>query len=101
MNTENNSVLGEESEDDFDWEEVEVTQAFAFEDALPSSSTTPIPNVHDYYGDMQDQDEGTSEQPHLEITIKTMGKRKDPKCVITILRALDEPNKPLSYDQEK
>ncbi|KAI1793306.1 Rad4-domain-containing protein [Ganoderma leucocontextum] len=79
MNTESNSVLGEESEDDFDWEEVEVAQASAWEAVQPSSSTTPTPNVHDYYGDLQDQDEGPSERPHLEITIKTQGKRKDPK----------------------
>ncbi|PIL22401.1 hypothetical protein GSI_15089 [Ganoderma sinense ZZ0214-1] len=79
MNTKNISLLGEESEDDFDWEEVQVAQASALEDIQPSSSTPPTPSVHDYYGDLQDQQEVLSERPHLEITIKTLGKRKDPK----------------------
>ncbi|KAM5533626.1 hypothetical protein V8D89_012739 [Ganoderma adspersum] len=81
MNAENNSVFGEESEDDFDWEEVQVAQleASALEDGQPSSSTSPTPNVHDYYANLQEQEEGSSQKPHLEITIKTLGKRKDPK----------------------
>lgn len=81
MNAENNSVFGEESDDDFDWEEVQVVQVSALEDVQPSSSTSLTPDVHDYYGDLQDQEEGSSERPHLEITIKTLGRRKDPRCV--------------------
>lgn len=81
MNAENNSVFGEESDDDFDWEEVQVAQVSALQHVQPSSSTSPTPDVHDYYGDLQDQEEGSSERPHLEITIKTLGRRKDPRCV--------------------
>ena len=47
MNTENSSVLGEESEDDFDWEEVEVGQ-----DVQHSTSATPPTSVQDYYKDL-------------------------------------------------
>ena len=77
MNTENSSILGEESEDDFDWEEVEVGQ-----DVQPSTSATPPTSVQDYYKDLAGHAEGPSEKPHLEITIKTIGKKGDPKCVI-------------------
>lgn len=84
MNTENSSVLGEESEDDFDWEEVEVGQpAIAFNDGAQSNGTT-VPTLNEYYGGSQDAEAGPSERPHLEITIKTQGKAKgDPKyaCV--------------------
>ncbi|KAI0648178.1 hypothetical protein C8Q79DRAFT_905740 [Trametes meyenii] len=64
MNTENSSVLGEESEDDFDWEEVEV--------AAPP-----------YYGESQEHESeaGPSERANIEITIQTKGKKQkgDPK----------------------
>ncbi|TBU44496.1 Rad4-domain-containing protein [Dichomitus squalens] len=78
MNVRNSSVLGEESEDDFDWEEVEVGQAAALDGVQPSASATPT-NIQDYYGETRDKEEGPSEKPHLEITIKTLGKKGDPK----------------------
>ncbi|KAI0769954.1 hypothetical protein C8Q74DRAFT_1272317 [Fomes fomentarius] len=79
MNTENSSVLGEESEDDFDWEEVEVGQpAIALNDG--AQNVTTVSTLNEYYGGSQDAEAGTSERPHLEITIKTQGKAKgDPK----------------------
>ena len=81
MNTENNSVIGEESDDDFDWEEVEVAQPTALADAQETASVV-TPSLKEYYGDVHDPEEGTSQKPHLEITIKTQGKAKGgPKCV--------------------
>ena len=97
MNTENSSVLGEESEDDFDWEEVEVSQ-----DVQPSTSATPPTNVQDYYNDLAGQADGPSEKPHLEITIKTVGKKGDPKCVYTRFRIdVSDLNVPLTHNQEE
>ena len=75
MNTENSSVLGEESEDDFDWEEVEVGQqavnADALQAGLPESTS-----IEDYYGKTHGLEEGPSERQHIEVTIKTQGKAK-------------------------
>ncbi|KAI0755109.1 hypothetical protein C8Q80DRAFT_1143071 [Daedaleopsis nitida] len=75
MNADNSSVIGEESEDDFDWEEVEVAQPTV---ALTNVSLGPATaaSINDYYGDSHDREEGPSERPHLEITIKTKGKAK-------------------------
>ncbi|RPD62250.1 Rad4-domain-containing protein [Lentinus tigrinus ALCF2SS1-7] len=75
MNMENSSVLGEESEDDFDWEEVEVAQTITPADASGSASAV-APSLGEYYGDTHDTEEGPSQKPHLEITIKTLGKAK-------------------------
>ena len=85
MNTENSSVLGEESEDDFDWEEVEVGQPTS---APPHTNDVKLgpataATVNEYYGGSNDQEEGPSEKQNIEITIKTHGKPKgDPKCVL-------------------
>ncbi len=82
MNTEHSSVIGEESEDDFDWEEVEVAHPTVSADASATESAV-APSLQEYYGDVHGTEEGPSSQkPHLEITIKTKGKAKgDPKCV--------------------
>ncbi|TFK87491.1 Rad4-domain-containing protein [Polyporus arcularius HHB13444] len=79
MNTEHSSVIGEESEDDFDWEEVEVAQPTVSADASATESAV-APSLQEYYGDVHGTEEGPSQKPHLEITIKTKGKAKgDPK----------------------
>ena len=80
MNPDNNSVVGEDSEDDFDWEEVEVGQAAPLDDS-PLDAVTAA-SLHTYYADVHGQEEAPSlpAKPHLEITIKTQGKGKgDPK----------------------
>ncbi|KAI0700351.1 hypothetical protein C8T65DRAFT_742081 [Cerioporus squamosus] len=80
MNTENSSAFGEESEDDFDWEEVEVAQPPTPADASGGTQSAVVASLKDYYGDVHDREEGPSRKPHLEITIKTKGKPKgDPK----------------------
>ena len=79
------SLAGDDSEDDFDWEEVEVAQqpAGVQVDAVTASS------LQDYYAALQSAAEGagassssapTSAQVQgrapLEITIQTLGKGK-------------------------
>ena len=78
------SLAGDDSEDDFDWEEVEVAQqpAGVQVDAATASS------LQDYYAALQSAAEGagasasTSAQAQaqgrapLEITIQTLGKGK-------------------------
>ena len=79
----NSSLAGDDSEDDFDWEEVEVAQqpAGVQVDAATASS------LQDYYAALQSAAEGagassspaaTSAQGRapLEITIQTLGKGK-------------------------
>ncbi|KAI9058217.1 Rad4-domain-containing protein [Trametes sanguinea] len=79
MNTENSSVLGEESEDDFDWEEVEVAApALTLDDAQLQAETAA--GLSAYYGESHEPQAGPSEKANIEITIKTKGKAKgDPK----------------------
>ncbi|OSD07353.1 Rad4-domain-containing protein, partial [Trametes coccinea BRFM310] len=79
MNTENSSVLGEESEDDFDWEEVEVAApTVPLNDEQLQAETAA--GLSAYYGDSHEPEAGPSGKPHIEITIKTKGKAKgDPK----------------------
>ncbi|KAH9931640.1 Rad4-domain-containing protein [Epithele typhae] len=73
-NVESNSINGSDSEDDFDWEEVEVGQAAAADASQLDAAT--VSSVHDYYASIHGPEEGPSEKPHLEITIKTQGKGK-------------------------
>ncbi|KAH9889795.1 hypothetical protein C8Q73DRAFT_705476 [Cubamyces lactineus] len=80
MNTENSSIVGEESEDDFDWEEVEVAAgpALSLDSAQLQAETAS--GLAAYYGESQEAEPGPSEKPNIEITIQTKGKRKgDPK----------------------
>ena len=74
VNTENSSIAGDDSEDDFDWEEVEVGQPASAEGAQPD--TTTAASLHEYYADVHDREEGPSAKPHIEITIQTQGKGK-------------------------
>ena len=78
VNTENSSVVGEDSEDDFDWEEVEVAQPASLDGTQLDAATAA--SLHQYYADVHAPEEGPSTKPHIEITIKTQGKGKgDPK----------------------
>ncbi|CCM04911.1 uncharacterized protein FIBRA_07108 [Fibroporia radiculosa] len=62
--TENNSVVDDDSEDDFDWEEVAVPQ---YEQQPKAVEAEPA---------NEDVQEGPSEKPHIEITIQTQRKGK-------------------------
>lgn len=85
MNTENSSVLGEESEDDFDWEEVEVAAPPISLDPAQLQAETAA-GLKEYYGDVHEAEAAPSEKPNFEITIQTKGKQKgDPKCVLVRL----------------
>ncbi|CDO71667.1 hypothetical protein BN946_scf184915.g11 [Trametes cinnabarina] len=75
MNTENSSVLGEESEDDFDWEEVEVAAPALSSDNVQLLAETAA-GLAAYYGESQEPEAGSSDKPNIEITIKTKGKAK-------------------------
>ncbi|KAI0662018.1 hypothetical protein C8Q70DRAFT_909438 [Cubamyces menziesii] len=80
MNTENSSLLGEESEDDFDWEEVEVAAGpvLALDSAQLQAETAA--GLAAYYGESQEAEPGPSEKQNIEITIQTKRKQKgDPK----------------------
>ncbi|KAI0373881.1 Rad4-domain-containing protein [Pilatotrama ljubarskyi] len=79
MNTENSSQLGEESEDDFDWEEVEVSAPALTLDSAQLQAETAA-GLKEYYGESQEAEPGPSEKANIEITIQTKGKQKgDPK----------------------
>ncbi|KAI0333722.1 Rad4-domain-containing protein [Cubamyces sp. BRFM 1775] len=76
MNTENSSLVGEESEDDFDWEEVEVAAgpALSLDSAQLQAETAA--GLAAYYGESQEAEPGPSEKQNIEITIQTKGKQK-------------------------
>ncbi|KAI0821974.1 hypothetical protein BC628DRAFT_1460116 [Trametes gibbosa] len=79
MSADNSSVVGEESEDDFDWEEVEVAAPALTLDAAQLQAETAA-HLQTYYGEAHEPEAASSEKPHIEITIQTKGKRKgDPK----------------------
>jgi len=63
--TENSSVAGGDSDDDFDWEEIVVPQADQPQEAPPASALVK-----------DDVQEGPSERPHIEITIQTQRRAK-------------------------
>lgn len=66
---ESSSVVGGDSDDDFDWEEVVVPQN---DEQQPASSANTLKDVG----------EGPSERPNIEITIQTRRKQNfPPKCV--------------------
>ncbi|KZT11843.1 Rad4-domain-containing protein [Laetiporus sulphureus 93-53] len=65
QSTENSSVAGADSDDDFDWEEVVVPQ---------QEQVQELPAVPDAWQD--DIQEGPSEKPHIEITIQTQKRVK-------------------------
>ena len=84
MDAENSSLHGEESEDDFDWEEVEVAAgpALTLDSAQLQAETAA--GLAAYYGESQEAEPGPSEKQNIEITIQTKRKQKgDPKsqCV--------------------
>ncbi|KAH9847907.1 hypothetical protein C2E23DRAFT_846212 [Lenzites betulinus] len=78
MSAENSSVFGEDSEDDFDWEEVEVAAPATTLDAAQLQAETAA-HLKAYYGEAHEPEAGPSEKPHIEITIQTKGKKKDSK----------------------
>jgi len=74
--TENSSVAGGDSDDDFDWEEIVVPQADQPQEAPPASALVK-----------DDVQEGPSERPHIEITIQTQRRAKkgaSPKYVTVV-----------------
>ncbi|KAI8994160.1 hypothetical protein BD414DRAFT_481596 [Trametes punicea] len=79
MNAENSSLVGEDSEDDFDWEEVEVAApTLALDNAQLQDE--PAIGLREYYGEPHEPEAGPSQKANIEITIQTKGKAKgDPK----------------------
>ncbi|KAI0352597.1 Rad4-domain-containing protein [Trametes cingulata] len=75
VNTENSSQLGEESEDDFDWEEVEVAAPTVTLDSAALQAETAA-GLKEYYGESQEAEAGPSERANIEITIQTKGRQK-------------------------
>ncbi|KAI0763653.1 hypothetical protein BD413DRAFT_495167 [Trametes elegans] len=71
MDAENSSLMGEESEDDFDWEEVEVAAPPVTLDAAQLQAET-IASLKAYYGETQEE-AGPSEKPAIEVTVKMLG----------------------------